>query len=365
MTLLLNNEEIESVLSMKVCMEALEVLYKEFGEDNAGSFPRQDVHVPTKDRAEYPDAPVAHYMKTMGGASSSFGVSAVRMSSDVVALPFVNGKLRRVKIPAAPGGKYLGLILLYSSETGELLSMMNDGFLSRMRVGGTNGLAAKYLARQDAKTVGLFGSGWQAGAQLMALCEVRNIDKIKVYSPNPQNRTAFAKEMGAKLEVDVVAVDEPLQAAADVDILMTATNARQPFIPAEWIKPGMHVSCLQRNELEIAAYDKIEHLVVNTHGIEWNYTCKSLREKYKDEGLEIKVHPLHLDIEWEKYPVLGQVSVGDVPARQSDWQITGFVNNLGHGAQFAAVGAAVYRLAKEKGLGRELPVEWFLQDVHP
>jgi alanine dehydrogenase len=365
MTLLLNNEEIESVLSMGVCMEALETLYKEFGHETAGSFARQDLHVQTNSRNEYPDAPIAHYTKTMGGASSFFGVSAVRMSSDIVALPIINDKLRRVKIPAAPGGKYLGLILLYSSETGELLSIMNDGFLSRMRVGGTNGLAAKYLAREDAKVVGLFGSGWQAGAQLIALCQVRDIKKVRVFSPNRENREAFAKEMSKMLDLEVIPMEKPEGVVKDADILVTATNARQPFVLGEWIKPGMHISTLQRNELAEAAYHQIQHLVVNTHGIENNFTSRSLQEQYKDEGFEIKVHPISIDIDWGSIPTLGELAVGHIPGRESGSQITGFVNNLGHGAQFAAVGAMVYKLAKEKGLGRELSTEWFLQDIHP
>lgn len=365
MTLLLNNNEIESVLTMKHCLDALQVLYEELGTGSAGSFPRQDVHVSTQPREEYPDAPVAHYMKTMGGTAPSFGVSAVRMSSDICAFPFVDGRLRRVKIPVASGNQFLGLVLLYSSQTGELLSIMNDGFLSRMRVGGTNGIAAKYLAREDADSVGLFGSGWQAGAQLMALCEVRDIRRVNVFSPHEENRKAFARQMTEQLNVEVIPVDRPEKAAEGADIIVTATNARHPIVFEEWLTPGVHVSTLQRNEIEPGIYQQLNPLIINTHGLEWNFTSRELREANENRDFEIKVHPYHLDIAWQSFATLADLVTGKAEGRKSEQDQTGFVNNLGHGAQFAAVGAKVYQLAKNAGLGREIPTDWFLQDVHP
>lgn len=126
-----------------------------------------------------PDIPAAHYLKSMDGAVPRLQAAAIRLTSDVVTFPLVNGLRRREKIPAAPGNRWLGLVLLFSTANGELLAIMNDGVLQRYRVGGTNGIGAKYLARADARTMGILGSGWQAGTQLMALTAVRPSGRSK------------------------------------------------------------------------------------------------------------------------------------------------------------------------------------------
>src|SRR5206468_914999 len=132
--------------------------------------------------------------------------------------------MRREKVPAAPNGRYVGLVLLFSVENGEPLAILPDGVMQRMRVGAANGLAIKYLARKDATMIGLLGSGWQAGTQLMAACAVRNIEKIRCYSPNAQNRESFSAAMGALLGIDVVPVAHPEEAIKGADIAMCASN---------------------------------------------------------------------------------------------------------------------------------------------
>src|SRR5204862_615822 len=97
-------------------------------------------------------------------------------NSDIVTFPKKGNNVRRETVAAAPGARYTGLVLLFSTENGEPLAIMPDGVMQRMRVGAANGLGVKYLARKDASTVGILGSGWQAGAQLMAACAVRKIE---------------------------------------------------------------------------------------------------------------------------------------------------------------------------------------------
>src|SRR5204862_8170647 len=117
--------------------------------------------------------------------------------SEIVAWRDAGGGMRREKLSTMPGGRWLGLVLLFASCNGELLAIMNDGVLQRMRVGGANGVATKFLARADATRVGLIGSGWQAGAQVVAVCEARSIKQHQVYSPTPANREKFAAETTA------------------------------------------------------------------------------------------------------------------------------------------------------------------------
>ena len=132
-------------------MEALEILYREMGEGAAVTAPRSDVHSPTA-AAQSAEGPMAHYLKSMSGASPHFGTAALRFSSDIVAWRDSGGGMRREKLPMLPGNRWMGIVMLFSSANGELLAIMNDGVLQRFRVGGANGVATKYLARQNAES---------------------------------------------------------------------------------------------------------------------------------------------------------------------------------------------------------------------
>ena len=229
MPLFLNNDEIDQLITMKDTMEALEILYREMGDGAAVTAPRSDVHSPTA-AAQSAEGPMAHYLKSMSGASPHFGTAALRFSSDIVAWRDSGGGMRREKLPMLPGNRWMGIVMLFSSANGELLAIMNDGVLQRFRVGGANGVATKYLARQNAESVGLIGSGWQAGTQVMAVCEARRIKKIKVFSPTKANREKFAKETSEQVGVEIVPVESYQEAVKAVDIIITSTNSRTPFL---------------------------------------------------------------------------------------------------------------------------------------
>ena len=123
-------------------------------------------------------------------------------------------------MPAAPNERYVGLVLLFSTSTGEPLAIYPDGVVQRMRTGATSGVAAKYMAREDARIVALLGTGWQAGAQAMAICAARPVTRIRCYSPREEGRRAFATEMSAKLGVDVIAGASAREAVRGADIVL-------------------------------------------------------------------------------------------------------------------------------------------------
>jgi alanine dehydrogenase len=363
MPLFLNNDDIDQLLTMKDTMEALEILYGEMGRGIAVTAPRSDVHSPTA-AAESAEGPMAHYLKSMSGASPHFGTAALRFSSDIVAWRQAGDGMRREKIPALPDNRWLGIVLLFSSANGELLAIMNDGVLQRFRVGGANGVATKYLARQDAETVGLIGSGWQAGTQVMAVCEARRIKKIKVFSPTKANREKFAKETGERVGVEILPVDSYQEAVKGVDIIVTSTNSRTPFLSKWALAEGMHLSAMQRDEFDDEALLSCKPLVLHTHATENNVTSSALAHFERDD-FKLRDHPTDRGIDWKSLPTLPELVLGKIEGRESDRQITGFVNNIGMGAQFAAVGKKLYDAAKAKGAGREVPLDWFTQDVHP
>ena len=188
MTLMLSNDDAAKVLTMSNTIAALEQLYQDLGVGGAVYRGRTDLFAPTV--AEIgADVPAAHQFKTLDGAIPRLHAASIRVTSDVVAFPEVNGLRRRIKIPAATGKSYVGLVFLFSSATGELISIIQDGMLQRFTVGAINAIGAKYLSRPDSSVVGLIGAGGQAGPQLAALKEIRPIGQVRVYSPTPVSYT--------------------------------------------------------------------------------------------------------------------------------------------------------------------------------
>jgi ornithine cyclodeaminase/alanine dehydrogenase-like protein (mu-crystallin family) len=357
MTLILSNDDVEKLLTMRDCIEVMEEAYVELAEGRGVSRTRSDCFTPTS-RAD-----ALYSLKSMDGVAPKLGVGAVRINSDIITWPRRGNNLRREKVPAAPNNRYVGLVLLFSVENGEPLAILPDGVMQRMRVGAANGLGIKYLARQDAKRVGILGSGWQAGAQLMAACAVRDIETIRCFSPNAQNREAFAAAMGKALDVEVVPVGQPEEAIAGADIAMCATNSIDHIFFARWLEPGMHVSSIKRPEIEVAAITRADRVVIH-----WNEPSPIhvaaegvvIEEKVAGRGWQLAG-----EIDFKVLPTLPELVVGRAAGRKTDAEVTCFINNIGLGYQFAAAGSLVYRKAKERGLGHELPTDWFTEDVHP
>ena len=202
MTLILSNEEIDDLLEMDELIPVLEDAYRELAEGRGATRRRSDIVTPTTLRDDG-----LYALKSMDGVIPKLGVGAIRLNSDILTCPRSGNEMRRVKAPAAPGNRYVGLVLLFSTHTGEPLAIMPDGVMQRARVGATNGIAAKYLAREDANVLAVLGSGWQAGAQVTAHDAVRDLTDIRVYSPNRKNREAFAEEMSEVIGKEVRACD--------------------------------------------------------------------------------------------------------------------------------------------------------------
>ena len=132
-----------------------------------------------------------------------------------------------------------------------------------MRVAATGALAAREMARLDASVMAIFGSGWQAGAHVPAFCAVRKLKKINAYSPTPANRTKFAREMEKLVGVPVEPKVSPAEAAKDADLLVAATNAITRVIEPEWMKPGVHATCVKDCELGEETIRKADRVVIH------------------------------------------------------------------------------------------------------
>ncbi len=354
--LILSNEEIDQLLTMPECLAALEEMYRDLADGQTLTMPRVDNLVPCGYDGGY------YAFKQMGGIWLRRRVMALRINSDVITHPLVDGKPRRVKVPLA-GGRWVGLVELFSTETGELLGIFPDGVIQRMRVGAANGLGTQYMARQDARRVGLIGSGWQAGSQVLALLAVRQIEEIKVYSLRPASRAAFAQEMRERTGANIRAVDNIEECVRDVDILQCATSSMVPVVRPEWLREGMHLGCIKTQEVNDAVLDRCERIAVHNK-------MQIKEEQHVLPGTP-NVPDEHLQGWWTKSDrstslvQLTDLISGRAPGRRDDKEITCFVNNVGLGLQFAALGTVLLEKAKRLGLGHELPGDWFSETVHP
>jgi len=359
--LLINNQEVAELFDMKSCLEALETGYADLLKGDAVYRPRLDVWVP----CERPDG--YYRWGTMEGASREIGVFAIRMKSDIVHWP--DGKTEE-KYCTRPG-TYCGLIMVFSVRNGEPLAILNDGLLQHMRVGGCAGLGAKYLARPDASVVGIFGSGGMAGSYLEAFNEVRRIHKVKVYSPTRAHREAYAAEMSRKLGLSVEAVDSPEAVVRGSHIVAACTDStRVVFDEPEWLEEGAHITCVRaceigpevvkRCDLSIKlgrnTVETMDEGMVRLHG-NVGYIAGQPEERSRIPNPEVDNYAGGF------FKYFMDVRAGKIPGRTSPKQVTFFINAGTQGLQFAACAGRVYQLAKEKGVGRELPTEWFLQDI--
>src|SRR6476620_6366604 len=145
------------------------------------------------------------------------------------------------------GGKLKFVVSLFSTESGDLLALIEADIMSQMRTGAASGVATKYRARADAKTAAMIGTGSQARTQLEAIAAVRNLEGVKVYGREAERREKFAREMSAKLGVRVEAVASSAEATEDAAIVCTATTASQAVVVAESIAPGTHINAIGAN----------------------------------------------------------------------------------------------------------------------
>ena len=366
--LILSNEEIDSFLTIDSCIDALAKAYRSWHGGTAINRPRTDLVLPS------PNESGVYAFKSMEAGLADPPIVAMRINSDIIRWRQDGGRVLKTKIPAAPGNKYVGLVMLFSTANGEPLAIFPDGVVQRMRVASSSALAARYLARQDASILALFGSGWQAGSHLPAMCAVRPIKQIRVYSPTKANREAFVREMARKVSADVIPVENGEEAVRGADIIAATTNSLSRVVRPEWVCPGIHLTCVRVPELGDQTIRRVDRLVIHAH----QHAPQNYIAGFGDEGIHAH-DPIDIigrgpkgarefrDEQpfWLAAPELRDLVTGRAEGRADDQESTCFLNNIGIGLQFAAVGSAVYYEAKAKGIGREIPTDWFLESVHP
>src|ERR687891_583867 len=253
--LILSNEDIEKILPVGACLEVLEEAYRDLGNGMAATVPRYDVFSPTRPNEFYE-------YKTMSGVLPRRKIAALRLNSSVVKWYEKAGRVRKDKLPVAAGDRFVGLVMLFSTETGEPLAIFPDGYVQKLRVAGASAIAARYLARKESKVMALLGSGWQASAHLVTLCSIRDLTTVKVYSPTPQTRSRFVREMGDIVSAAVKEAASVEEALQDADIITCATNSISPLFSGDLLQPGVHVSCVKPCELDATTYKRSDPLII-------------------------------------------------------------------------------------------------------
>jgi alanine dehydrogenase len=363
MTLFLNNDDVKSLLTMKITMEALEKSYAQMIKREAVCRPRIDVQIPTR------DPHTVYQWGTMEGGSSS-GYFAIRMKSDVLYEQEYQGTRTLEKYCVRPG-TFCGLIFLFRVDNGEPLALINDGYLQHMRVGSDSGLGTKYMAKEDAEVVGMFGSGGMARSHIDSISLVRNIKRIQAYSPTRANRETYAREMKEKHGIETVPLDNPMDVYKGADILCGCTDANIPIIHGQHLEKGTHVVSVGGRP-DDETYRRIDRYLRMG-----NATPPVGKSEILDEFLSYAAPVIPLDkmkrphrlsrgaverVNQGKVIYLKDI-LGGEKGRRSPQDITYSERGNLQGAQFHAVAGRVYELAKERGMGREIPTEWFLQDI--
>ena len=375
--LIINNDDVNKLLNMEDCIAAQDTAFRQLSTGEAMHRPRIDMYMPCERDDGY------FRWGSMEGANGGF--FAIRMKSDIIIWPKDDaGGWTEDKYCREPG-TYCGLILLISTLNAEPLAIINDGNLQHMRVGGAAGIGTNYLARKNSRTVGMLGSGGMARTFLEAFCVVRPIDSCKVYSPSAQNRNRYAIEMSDKLGIDVVTVDNAREAVRGVDILSSCTDSMEPVYDAAWIEPGMHVTNLGRREISDEAIEKFDVIVrQGTAGLQipqserfqaeiglspaafiggTSEQMKRLPPKNPNPALGGDSPEFSDRGKGGDKPELADIFSGKCSGRTDDQQVT-FYRNVGNqGLQFSAVGGMIYKKAVALGMGRQIPTDWFLQDI--
>jgi len=218
--------------------------------------------------------------------------------------------------------------------------------------------------------VGILGAGGMARSYLAAFNEVRNLSKVKVYSPTQEHRETFAREMSHQLKLDVIPEKDIKNVVQGSDIVATCTDSMQVVVKEQnWIAPGIHLTCVRPNEWSPEIVNDCDLVIKLGRG-----TIQNL-----DEGMQRiagyaayvagtqsdmkRIRQPTVDLFEKIYPTLTDVMSGKIKGRTKDSQKTFFVNDGTQGLQFASVAGYVVRKAKELGLGQEIPTGWFTQDI--
>jgi alanine dehydrogenase len=315
MPILIREEDVIELLTVEESIASVEEAFRLHGLGQADNQPRQTPRLPNIS------------LHVMAGAISEEGLG-------LKAYTIAREGVRSV-------------VLLWNQETGELQAIIEAGKLGQMRTGAATGVATKYLARADASTVGILGTGRQASSQLQAICAVRPIERVWVYSPTPEHRRRFADEMSGLLGISVEAAAAPRDVVAEADIVVTITKSAQPVFDGHWLEQGTHINAAGSNRVEAR---EIDAETVRRAG------CIAIddRRQGRSESGDLVSAVQDGITSWDQVVELGEIVSNRATGRSDPRDITLF-ESLGIAIEDVAVARRIYAKAVERGAGEALP----------
>jgi ornithine cyclodeaminase/alanine dehydrogenase-like protein (mu-crystallin family) len=313
--LYLTETEVARVLTMDLALDAVAAAFRKLGLEEAENVPRRRCQT---------DLVMLHVLPAAAKTLGVIGFKAYTTTKQ--------------------GARFH--VTLYDGKSGEMIAIVEADLLGQFRTGAASGVATKKLARADATTVGCFGTGKQARTQILAVCKVRPIKLVRVYGRDAERRKAFATELASETGAEVVAVQNPEEAAKGMDIVITATSAREPVLRGEWVSDGQHFNLIGSNFLAKAEADTEVFRRANL-------VVADSKEQAKLEAGDF-VAALNAGVfQWTDVLELAPVLLGRYPGRESPEGVTIF-KSLGLGIEDIALAIRVVELAKQAGLGRTI-----------
>lgn len=315
MAILLRESHVEQLLTMQTTLALVERVHREYSTGNALDVPRERTRLPKA---------ALHILQGAVPSANVFGYKAYTSSREGVRF----------------------LVYVFNAENGRLEAIVEANHLGMMRTGAAGGVAAKWLARAEAKVAGIFGSGWQAQGQLEALAAVRKLDRVKVFSRTAEKVAKFCDRMRRKLSLDVVPAASPEDCVKASDVVVTITTSATPVFDGEWLAPGTHVNAagsnsLLRREIDETTVSRASLVVVDSR--------PSALKEAGDLLPALEKGRLHAGALTE----LGEVIAGLRPGRTSSEQVTLF-ESQGMAMQDLIIAAELVRLARGQGIGEEV-----------
>ena len=319
MALFLNESDVRGLLTMKECIDALETAFIHSSSGMAENVPRNRIRLPRG---------FLHLM------------SAAAVASDMTGFGYK-------AYTTFPRGDSKFLMMLYDGDQGGLLSVMEAGNLGQIRTGAASGLATRFMASEDADTVGILGTGFQARSQVEAICAVRPIKRIRAFSRNAANREAFASRMSQRLDVEVTPATSAEECIRGADIAVTITDSRDPVLMGEWLKDGAHVNAAGgnhwlRREVDEETVTRSSVIVVDD------------LDQAKAECGDLIWPAERGAFRWTKVATLADLVTKKVAGRPEAADVTLF-ESQGVALEDVAAALHVYKKARERGVGQELP----------
>jgi ornithine cyclodeaminase/alanine dehydrogenase-like protein (mu-crystallin family) len=318
MPLLLTEADVQAILTMPLALELVEQSFLRLADGTAVCHPRQRLRLAGKG--------FLHYMAASDSAGGYVGLKIYTVS---------------------PSGVRF-LVPLFSGQSGELLALIEANHLGQARTGAASGVATRVMARADARTAGIIGTGFQARTQLEAVALARKLERVRVFGRNPERRERFAKEMTARIGTPVMPVASAEEAVRGADILITSTNATQPVVEGRWLERGVHINAIGIN---FADRREIDTETVNRADV---IAADSVEQSKIEAGDLILAFGADAQ-RWKSVLELSDIVSGKIAGRTSRDQITLFKSN-GIAIEDIVVGGRVYELARERGIGRDVPM---------